>query len=236
MYVISADLPEGGLTQDMHNQTVLLPLGDILCLLGILDTDNISTAITRNLIADAIKRLHPDAVKHVFKDKDEVDHRIGNSYPEFPTLERLPARKTEYWQFAGITADEGTIEGTYAIHDDIYKEQLGLHAAEAPGEQDDFSRRLYLVHGDQLTAQNIRTVQREQCRAALNYDRRQWMLGIPAWFHIQMNLMFTIVRTHFAAGHGESNIYTLASDATSWNRTLGTRDNIKYYVMEPIIV
>jgi hypothetical protein len=229
MYVECKDLPTAGLTQDMHDPTVPLQLRDIVTGPGIAGVDDIGPQATRSLIADAIKRLHP-CVGSIFT----AD--AARLYPAFPTIERLPPRKTQFWQFAGITADEGTIEGTYQVHDDIYLHQLKLDASATPGTADDFSERLYLVHGDQLTTQRIRAVQQEQLQASRAYDRRQWICGIPAWFHIQMNLLQTIIRTHWApAIPTESTIHCISSDAMRWGRSQNSRENIKYHLMEPIV-
>ena len=229
MYVECEELPSSGLTQDMHDSTVPLRLRDIIAGPAISGIDDVGPRASRFLIVDAIKRLHPVVSSMFAGDAAEL-------YPAFPTIERLSPRKTRFWQFAGITADEGTIEGTYKVHEDIYLRQLGLKASPTPGETDDFSKRLYLVHGDQLTAQRIRAVQQEQAQASRAYDRRQWLCGIPAWFHIEMNLLHTIIRTHWApAIPTESTIHCVSSDATRWGRSQNSRENVKYHLMEPIV-
>jgi hypothetical protein len=70
-------MPERGLTQDMHNRAVLLQLGDILCTPGVVDSNKLRSDITRSLIADAIKRLHPGSVKHVFRSRNNSIQRSG---------------------------------------------------------------------------------------------------------------------------------------------------------------
>ena len=101
---------------------------------------------------------------------------------------------------------------------------------------DDFSRRLFLVFGDQLTSLRMRAVKTGQARAERLYDKRDWLLGIPAWFHIQLNLLFTIVRTHWSTeGAGGQSRHTLCSDSTTWSRTQTSRDNAKYHLLEPIV-
>ena len=81
----------------------------------------------------------------------------------------------------------------------------------------------------------MRSVQHEQRHARLGYDRRKWLMGVPAWFHIQYNLLLTIVRTHWKPVGGETDIHCIASDATRWNRSQNSRDNVKYHLMEPIV-
>lgn len=140
----------------------------------------IGLEITRSLISDAIKRIHADGVNRVF---------THGSYPQMPNIDCLEANKTQFWQFGAIFEDEGTIKGTYGVHTSIFIDQLGLRAPDDPNEAqasdaDDFRDRLFLVHGDQLTAHHIRSVKAEQSKAIRPFDRRDWVLGIPAWFHI----------------------------------------------------
>ncbi|KAF2024854.1 hypothetical protein EK21DRAFT_77790 [Setomelanomma holmii] len=214
----------------MHNPSVPLRLRDIVTGPALAGTDDVGVQVSRSLIAEAIKRLHPSAISTIFSGD------TATSYPQFPVVDRLRPQKTEFWQFAGITADEGTIEGTYQVHEDIYLRQLGLNASATPEVADDFTERLYLVHGDQLTARRIRSVQQEQIQASRAYDRRKWLLGVPAWFHIQMNLLYTIIRTHWQPSTpGQSTVHTVLKDATQWNRSQHSRDSIKYHLMEPII-
>jgi hypothetical protein len=230
VYVECEDLPPAGLTQSMHDSTVPLQLRDIVTGPAIAGGDDVGPQVSRSLIADAVRRLHPGVVGSIFTG-DAAD-----AYPTFPAIERLHPRKTKFWQFAGITANEGTIEGTYQVHDNIYLQQLGLTASATPTNLDDFSTRLYLAHGDQLTAQQIRAVQQEQAHASRAYDRRQWLCGVPAWFHIQMNLLHTVIRTHWApALPNQSSIHCVSSDATRWGRSQNSRENIKYHLMEPIV-
>ena len=75
-----------------------------------------------------------------------------------PEVCRLPLRKTWYAQFGSIPEDEGSIDGTYRVHDNIFRQQLKLEALKRPGQAagpSDFGERLWLVHGDQLTALRI---------------------------------------------------------------------------------
>lgn len=227
-WVICNDIPEGGLTQDMHNPSHPLSIRDVMLSDGIQNTGSFDTDLSRFFIVEAIERLHGNAVKNLFKN-------CADQKPQFPVIDRRPGTRTEFWQLAGITANEGTIEGTYAVHDDIFLQQLGYTKAEQPGLEDDFTNRLFLAYGDQLTTHHIRSVQHEQRHAGLAYDRRQWMMGVPAWFHIQYNLLLTIVRTHWKPVGKQTEHHCVSHDATLWNRTQTSRDNVKYHLMEPIV-
>jgi hypothetical protein len=228
--VLCPELPPSGLRQSMHNPTIPLVVDDIFNAPAISGMDGgIGLDISRSLIADAIKRVYADGVNMVFR---------HSNYPQMPNINCLKANKTQFWQFGAIFEDEGTIQGTYGVHNSIFLDQLGLRAPDDPeGSQvDDFSDRLFLAHGDRLTAHHIGTVKAEQSRATRPFDRRDWLLGIPAWFHIQMNLLSTIIRTHWAPiTAGEAAHHCLQADITTWGRSSYSRDNAKYHQMEPIV-
>jgi len=228
--VICPELPPGGLDQSMHDPSKPLYLHDILSGPGISGGDDIGLKITRCLIADAIKTTHPASVKAVFHNSE--------TYPKMPELDKIDANRTAFWQFGAVFEDEGTIDGTYRVHEQIFLRQLGLRAPKDPGDStpDDFRSRLWLVHGDQLTADRIRSVKSEQTRAKRAFDRRDWLLGVPAWFHIQMNLLLMIVRTHWGPTDYRLHAHhSLRSDITAWNRSYSSRDNVKYHQMKPLV-
>jgi hypothetical protein len=228
---IHPEMPEAGLHQSMHNPAVPLSLEDVVFSEG-MHGSPIDEEITSSLIADAVRRLHPEAFKVMFASVN------ASRFPRFPQVEVLQPHKTEFWQYAAVFENEGTIEGTYKVMDDIYLRQRGFQAPDDPASNlpDDFKDRLFLAHGDQLTAHHIRTVKSEQARAERPYDTRNWLIGVPAWFHIQMNLLQTIVRTHF-----ESDVecpgkhHTIMHDVVKWNRSTTTRDGAKYHVLEPVV-
>lgn len=130
--VVCPEIPLSGLTQDMHDPSVLLDFR-ISFLPGITGEDGfvgtaqnttgqllISTQITQYLITDCIARIHPTAVDHVFKGK-------RNLFPRMPVIDRIQPGSTEYYQFGAIFEDEGTITGTMGVHDSIFLKQLNLN-------------------------------------------------------------------------------------------------------------
>lgn len=104
---------------------------------------------------------------------------------EFPTVERLPPRKTPYYGLGPITENEGTINGTYAVIRNIFINQLGYNP------DTDFDGPLRLVYGDQKTVL-VQVVKKEQAEAALPYDKGNWLLPIPGLFHWRTNYIDTI--------------------------------------------
>jgi hypothetical protein len=223
------DIPSTGLLQSMHNPYHQLSIKEILFTPAISgDGDTIGVDITRGLIFDAIRRVHAKGVDSVYPNAD---------YPMIPTVERLPARKTEFWQFGAIPEDEGSIAGTYLVHDNIFLSQLGLSAPVIPTstDHDSFKTRLYLCHGDQLTTHHNRAVRDRQRRAARPYDRHDWILPVPAWFHIHLNQLLSIVRTHFSPGVGQKSNHSLQEDMTAMGRNACSRENIQYHVFAPLV-
>ena len=265
-------LPDNGLTQSMHDATVQLDLENIFSSPGLSEDDE-GKDISRALILDAVRRIHGLGVDCIFEDSNVEP-------PRMPVFDKLEPKKTKYWQLGAIYENEGTIAGTYRVHDNIFLQQFGLSSQKpatrvattppppslaAPSattlsdtqcrthfqahvedegaqetssttsnqELDDFLERLWLAHGDLLTAHHIRSVKDEQALAEMPYDRRDWLLGIPAWFHIQINFFSTIVRTHWSPEEASDAAHQ--ADMTMWGRSAATRDNPMYHVLEPIV-
>src|SRR6266536_6163659 len=62
------------------------------------------------------------------------------------------------------------------------------------------------------------------------------MIGVLAWFYIYMNLIHTIVRTHYSTSLGKNgNEHIIQEDVTAWGRTQFTRDNPQYHVLAPLL-
>ena len=61
----------------------------------------------------------------------------------------------------------------------------------------------------------------------MDYDRRDWQIGVTSWFHVQMNLLRTIMKTHWGLIQG---------DCTIWGRTQHSLDGSKYHLMAPLVV
>lgn len=66
VYVICEDIPATGLNASMHDPTIPLNPRDVILSPGITGSDGVGPKISRNLIADAVKRLHTSAVNEVF--------------------------------------------------------------------------------------------------------------------------------------------------------------------------
>jgi hypothetical protein len=95
-----------------------------------------------------------------------------------PVINVLEARKYEVHQLGPIFFDEGTLEGTYGVHQDIWLRQLGLDRLE------DFRERLWIAGGDQRTTLLNRTIRQDQRFSTQVYDRRDWLVSPSQPFHL----------------------------------------------------
>ena len=89
-----------------------------------------------------------------------------------PSIHCINTRKTKFWQFGVIIEDKSTIQGTYSVHKNIFIDQLRLQALDDPYgfAYNDFTNRLWLAYGDQLTAHYIRSVKQEQAYTGCPFD------------------------------------------------------------------
>jgi hypothetical protein len=239
--VICPEIPDSGLQQSMHDGTKDLDIRDIFNAPAISGDDNgIGVRISTYLISEAIQKVHGSAINAIFNGPSlSPETEAASTIPIMPEIDRIATHKTEFWQFGVINENEGTIAGTYGVHDSIFLNQLGLEAPETPipdDPNDDFRSRLWLTHGDQLTAHHIRTVKSEQTSAARPYDRRNWLLGVPAWFHVQMNLLNTTVRTHFECPGKQKTHHSIKTDIGAWGRSAMHPNKPKFHLLEPIVV
>ncbi len=171
--------------------------------------DEILHGCQRYWIAEAIRYTHREAVEELFTDRNptttgQMRKPVAlTDWPELPSVERLPPRKTPHYGLGPILENEGTISGTYSVIDKIFTEQLGYNRAK------DFDGWLHLVYGDQKTVSLIRTVQKERQEATLLYDKYNWLLAVPGLFHWRTNYMDMIHDTYSGSEHAavESTLY-----------------------------
>ncbi len=121
--ILCPELLLSGLYQVIYNLIILFCVHNIFSAPGISGGDGVELDISRSLIADAIKRLHPSSINHIFINSDD-------SYPKMLSLQSISVDKTQFWQFGAIFEDEGIIDKTYTIHESIFLKQLGLQAPD----------------------------------------------------------------------------------------------------------
>ncbi|KAF1811690.1 hypothetical protein P152DRAFT_48720 [Eremomyces bilateralis CBS 781.70] len=178
------------------------------------------------LVYEAIRHVHQEKVDAAFK----KDLSLVPCYPE---IKRLQAKgyATELHHLQAAPFDEGTIDGTYQVHTNIWLDRLRF---KSNPPSTDFDERLWLVWSDQKTAQHIRSLKSAQRNATLPFDRRECMLGPCALFHVLQNLVLTIIRTHFEGEKGTSDA-TLLSDILYLGRKGYSRESPKFYLFDPLL-
>jgi hypothetical protein len=142
--------------------------------------------ISKFLIFDAIRSAFSEEIHH-------IDSHVGGLGEhltiEMPKLEILPPEKTYSVNLGPINAGEGTIAGNYNVFENIFLQQLSLN------RESDFSKRLFLVFGDQLTVARIRSIKSERREDRSAYERFNWLMPVPGLFHLKMNLLYSLGKT-----------------------------------------
>jgi hypothetical protein len=147
---LGREIPCGGLRQDMLHNHVRMEITDILSADGN-QHDHIQDQISKYLILEAIRTAYPDEIHSLLHSKEHT----GFITTEMPQLDILPPEKTLSTTLGPIPA-EGTIAGNYDILHNIFIRQLAFNPDM------DFSTRLFLVFGDQLTVSRIRSIKFER--------------------------------------------------------------------------
>ncbi|OTB19486.1 hypothetical protein K445DRAFT_72938 [Daldinia sp. EC12] len=162
---------------------------------------------------EAFKYLAVNSIKSLFGLDSLVD------VAPFPIAAR-PQRDVNYiLQTPAIPENEGEISGVYRVHDALFRDILDYR---------DYESRLTLVHGDQKTTSFIRAIVASQLEAGGVYDRKQWMLPVPTFFHIMMNYIHLIFRVFWDAFVGEAVSFLGRGQHIQ-------KDNAKYHEALPLL-
>ena len=148
--------------------------------------------------------------------------------PSIPVVDILPTQKTVHRSLGPIPHDESSNKGNIDVLTNIFQAQYKL-------PDDVFHDRLFLVYGDQKTTQRIRTIKARRARSHQAFDSLRWVLPIPALFHIKMNYLYMISRTHFGIandGSGASLHYAM----NVWHRKGVSRHKADFYALEQLII
>lgn len=154
--VIGADMPDSGLHLDMSNPYAsMLTTHDVMLANGSADIhpSTIQYGLSRYLISEAVRQIHASVGEKLFEGVQDANP------PAMSIIDKLANQKTEFYQFGANFENEGTISGTYGVHNNIFRDQLNLSDAHLE------SGRRWLVHGDQLTVQRILSGQIEQSKS-----------------------------------------------------------------------
>jgi hypothetical protein len=235
--VANPSLPLGGLWQrSLSYAERPLHFMDVLTSSGMRD-DSTARAIARHFVAEAIRYQHPAAVRRVLAGIDQ--------YP-MPTLDVLPPNRTPVHLLSAMFENEASIEGTARVHAELFLKQLRLGRSGAgSGDTDtdeaylgtalEFTERLFLAYGDQLTAARIRSVKLGQRDARRAFDQRSWLLGPPAFFHVAQALLLLLVRTHWEPDKNQYSKHTLVHDVVYLNRHGINKGSVKYHQLQPLL-
>lgn len=211
---LGREIPAGGLRQDMLRDGVELRLKDILCAPGN-KYDQYEAQISSYFIAEAIRTTFPKETNRLFA-KMQKSNSVGSrkyNIPKMPKIDILPLEKTQRVVLGPIPSEEGSISGNVSVLENIFLHQLRF------SPETDFSQRLFLIFGDQLTVQRIRSIVSLRSEAAEGFNRHMWALPVLALFHLKMNLIWLIFKNHYGDQKGNANQYsTIHAHAELLNR------------------
>jgi hypothetical protein len=211
---LGREIPAGGLRQNMLRDDVELELKDILRAPGS-QHDQCESQISSYFIAEAIRTTFPEETKRLFAKMQKSNTGGSHKFniPKMPKIDIPPLEKTQRVVLGPIPAEEGSISGNIKVLDNIFLRQLGFSSEE------EFSQRLFLIFGDQLTVQRIRSIIFMRSEATKDFNRHTWALPVLALFHLRMNLIWLIYKHHFGDQKGNTNQYsTIHAHAELLNR------------------
>jgi len=216
-------MPKEGLRQSMLRSNIKLDyMKDIFFAPGVLE-DDVSADISRFFIADAIQRLYPKAIATIYGQSFRDEFKM-------PQIDRLKVEgPLESYILGAIPFNEGTLTGNYKVHESIFLDQLGRN------RETDFIDTLYLTYGDQKTTSLNRSIKNEQRTAQLPFDRRDWCLPIPALFHLRMNFLWMVQRTH-SGGVNANEPPSLYHNMNFWDRKDVPLSNAPFHQLEELIL
>ncbi|SMR62468.1 unnamed protein product [Zymoseptoria tritici ST99CH_1E4] len=159
----------------------------------------------------------------------------GGSRPQWPVLDELIHALTQVLSLPVSMNDEASLKGTYAVHEDVWLRFLKFCREDFKAEK---SGRLWLIHGDQMTIERARSVMKEMVESELSFDKKDWMLPIPAWFHIKMNNLWTVaMRTHYDLNKdGDVLDHGLKADNKYFGIKKITNKNPKFFNTQSLVV
>lgn len=139
----------------------------------------------------ALKAVYPEEVEKIYLRKPEL-------VPDLDTESCLTPSPTVYHSLGPIRFDESTNAGNLRIVQNIFLEQYQL------SKQDDFLHQLRLVYGDQKTVARLRSIKIRRVEETNPFESLRWLLPIPALFHLKMNWVALIHKTHYQETHSKN--------------------------------
>lgn len=229
MLVLSDHIPDTGLHQSMLNTQAVLDDAELLCspILDV-DRDQFAAPLSKHHIHCALRSVFKHAFTRLLR-----DNRV-QALDRWPEIQRLDSKKTESYPLGIILQEEGSIQGTYAVHKEIFLKKLQI-----PKDDPQWSSRLWLAYGDQLTAIRNRSVKGECVEASEPFERRQWLVSPSAPFHTAMNFASLVNRGFQSVDRshgGKRNVHTLTHDADFWVLKKYKEKSTPYYALRELVV
>lgn len=201
-------MPAGGLKQTMFRPYVTLTEDDVLLAEGLKD-DKTLHDLQRYWIFEAIRYCHRDAVDFLFAENPSCR-------PTFPTIERLEPQTTTHRSLGPILENEGTLDGTLAVLNEVLFKHLNLK------EGSDFNDLLYLIYGDQKTVSLVLGIKHERREAGEPHAQYSSVIPIPGLFHWRMNFI-DMVHDLYSGEECPSNGSTLQHNKHTLNYKMGNK-------------
>lgn len=100
------------------------------------------------------------------------------------------------------------------------------------------NNRVILVYGDNKTTSYIRNINQSQLESNDAWERKDWMMPVPAFFYIELNLLVCLFRNFWDTGsHRIKSTATISSDVAWFHRDYHIhRKNVKYHQALPAIL
>jgi hypothetical protein len=155
---------------------------------------------------------HHNGISYVFgRELDEVFSTAADSEQLFIwlALGKLKGKAEEVYQLPVSPDEESSIRGTYAVHKDIFQDLSCPDSDDRGHDREAWTRRLWIVIGDNTTIERIRSAKADSVEYTLSYDRREWFLVSPTWFHTAVSCAFAVIGTY------ASTNWTIACSAVS---------------------
>jgi hypothetical protein len=183
---VNPAIPDCGLMQSMITRTSPLLLHNLVYA-ALNSRELIGDSVEDEFIIQAIYHSHPDATRSSL--------RSWSAKWKSAPVNLVETETTELAELPSLHYNSGTIEGTRNVHRHIMR-LIGVNDEK---DLDFFQSRLVLFYGDQKTVALTRAARVEMADSLSAFERRDWLLPIPALFHVQMNyIQGVMIQTHWS--------------------------------------
>ena len=161
---------------------------------------------------------------------------------QYPDIDRLQPQITNSIPAAYLDHQENTTSGTQDIVNQIYLDFCALEK-ETAFTENNTNGSLYLAYGDQLTITRVRVCkQRRKDEESTPFEKWNWILPIPALFHLQMAVVQMIQNAHYGSDQSGSSGRRDRSKLRSAQELLGRRrvrpgkGNFDFHPLEQFLI